>query len=51
MTETIGIAGSGAIATGLAATAAGSGDVVLWARSDASAERATAQIAKLAGRL
>jgi len=49
--ERLGIAGSGAIATGLAVTASVHGDVVLVARSDASAERATATIAKLAGRL
>lgn len=48
MTETIGIAGSGAIATGLAASAAVNGDVVLVARSVASAERARAAIDKLA---
>ena len=40
MNERLGIAGSGAIATGLARAAAGHGDVVLWARSHASAERA-----------
>lgn len=51
MDERLGIAGSGAIATGLAVTASVHGDVVLVARSDASAERATATIAKLAGRL
>ena len=33
--ERLGIAGSGAIACGLAATAAQHGDVLLWARSDA----------------
>jgi 3-hydroxybutyryl-CoA dehydrogenase len=42
MNERLGIAGSGAIATGLARTAAGHGDVVLWARSHQSAERAVA---------
>lgn len=47
MTETIGIAGAGAIATGLAAAAAAHGDVVLVARSEASAERARERIAKL----
>jgi 3-hydroxyacyl-CoA dehydrogenase len=40
MNERLGIAGSGAIATGLARAAAGHGDVVLWARSDESAARA-----------
>ena len=38
--EQLGIAGSGAIACGLAVTAAARGDVVVWARSDASAQRA-----------
>jgi 3-hydroxybutyryl-CoA dehydrogenase len=40
MNERLGIAGSGAIATGLARAAAPHGDVVLWARSDDSATRA-----------
>jgi 3-hydroxybutyryl-CoA dehydrogenase len=39
MNERLGIAGSGAIATGLAHAAAPHGDVVLWARSDESARR------------
>ena len=39
--ETLGIVGSGTIATGLARLASDHGDVVLWARSDASAKRAT----------
>ena len=51
MQERLGIAGSGAIACGLAATAARHGDVLLLARSDASAERATASIAKPCGKL
>lgn len=38
--ERLGIIGSGTIARGLARTAAEHGDVVLWARSDESAERA-----------
>src|SRR3954454_11320588 len=38
--ERIGIAGSGRIACGLATVAADHGHVVLWARSDGSAERA-----------
>ena len=38
--ERLGIAGSGAIACGLAAVAAPQGEVVLWARSEASATRA-----------
>ena len=40
MQEKLGIAGSGAIACGLAATAARAGEVMLWARSDESADRA-----------
>jgi 3-hydroxybutyryl-CoA dehydrogenase len=39
--ERLGIAGSGAIACGLAKTAAEHGEVVLWARSGDSAERAS----------
>jgi 3-hydroxyacyl-CoA dehydrogenase len=42
MHELLGIAGSGAIATGLGRLAGGLGDAVLWARSEASAERARA---------
>lgn len=51
MNEKLGIAGSGAIATGLAATASVLGDVVLVARSEASAERARTTVEKLCGRL
>ena len=51
MEERLGIAGSGAIACGLAATAAQHGDVVLWARSDSSAERARGAVAKWCGKL
>ncbi|MCK9250220.1 MAG: 3-hydroxyacyl-CoA dehydrogenase family protein [Solirubrobacteraceae bacterium] len=51
MSETVAIAGSGTIATGLAVTAARHADVVLWARSDASADRARAAIAKQGGKL
>ena len=40
MKERIGIVGSGAVATGIAKAAADHGDVVLWARSEASADRA-----------
>jgi len=47
-TERIGIAGAGAIATGLARLAAERGDVVLWARSDASAKRASTVIEDVA---
>jgi len=43
-TEDLGIAGSGAIACGLAAVAAGRGPVVLWARSAGSADRARARL-------
>lgn len=48
--EKLGVVGSGAIASGLAATAAQSGDVVLWARSQASADRARATIDKTVSR-
>lgn len=51
MKETVGIAGSGAIACGLAATVAQHGDVLLWARSKESAERARATVDKICGRL
>jgi 3-hydroxybutyryl-CoA dehydrogenase len=42
--ERIGIVGSGAVATGLARAAAERGDVVLWARSEESAERARERV-------
>src|SRR4051794_36246570 len=52
MQERLGIAGSGAIACGLAATAARfSSEVLLWARSDKSAERARATVDRICGRL
>ncbi len=51
MEERLGVAGSGAIACGLAATAARHGDVLLWARSEDSAGRARAVIDKICGRL
>jgi 3-hydroxybutyryl-CoA dehydrogenase len=51
MNETLGIAGSGAIACGLAASAARHGEVLLWARSDASMERSRAKIDDICGRL
>lgn len=51
MGEKLGIAGSGAIATGLAACATTTPGHVLWARSDASAARATKAIAKACERL
>ncbi len=46
MHERLAIAGSGTIASGLAAVAAAQGDVLLWARTDASAERARQSVAK-----
>jgi 3-hydroxybutyryl-CoA dehydrogenase len=49
--EKLGIAGSGAIATGLAACATRSPGHLLWARSDASAARATKAIAKACDKL
>jgi 3-hydroxybutyryl-CoA dehydrogenase len=51
MSEHIGIAGSGAIACGLAVVAARHGQVVLWARSEASRDRARATIDKTAAKL
>ncbi|MDQ3677040.1 MAG: 3-hydroxyacyl-CoA dehydrogenase NAD-binding domain-containing protein [Actinomycetota bacterium] len=51
MGERLGIAGSGAIATGLAACATRTDGHLLWARSDASAGRATKAIAKACERL
>ena len=51
MEEKLGIAGSGAIATGLAACATRTNGHVLWARSEASAERAMKAIAKACERL
>jgi 3-hydroxybutyryl-CoA dehydrogenase len=47
LTERLGIAGAGAIACGLAATAARAGKVMLWARSGMSADRARAHVDKL----
>ncbi len=47
MQERLGIAGSGTIACGLAAAAARHGEVLLWARSEESADRARGSIAKL----
>ena len=41
------MAGSGAIACGIAAVAARSGPVILWARSEASARRASERVGKL----
>jgi 3-hydroxybutyryl-CoA dehydrogenase len=47
VSERVGIAGTGAIACGLAAVAAQRGQVVVWARSDRSAERADARVRSL----
>ena len=47
-TERIGIVGAGAIATGLARLAADRGDVLMWARSEASAKRASTVIEDMA---
>jgi 3-hydroxybutyryl-CoA dehydrogenase len=47
VSEAVGIAGSGAIACGLAAVAAQQGHVVVWARSDDSARRAEDKVSKL----
>ncbi len=46
MNERLGIAGAGTIACGLAVSASRLGDVLLWARSDSSAERARATVDK-----
>jgi 3-hydroxybutyryl-CoA dehydrogenase len=47
VSERVGIAGTGAIACGLAAVAAQRGQVVVWARSDRSAEKADAKVREL----
>jgi 3-hydroxybutyryl-CoA dehydrogenase len=47
VSERVGIAGSGAIACGLAAVAAQRGPVVVWARSDDSAENAIRTVRRL----
>jgi 3-hydroxybutyryl-CoA dehydrogenase len=49
MDETLGILGTGTIACGLAAAAAQHGEVVLWARSDASADRARGRVERACG--
>ena len=51
MRESFGIAGSGTIACGLAASAAQHGDVVMWVRSEDSARRAETRLEKAFGRL
>jgi 3-hydroxybutyryl-CoA dehydrogenase len=49
--ERVGIAGSGVIACGLAVAAAEQDEVLLWARSDDSAERARASVTKTCSKL
>ena len=49
--ERLGIAGAGAIACGLAATAAQRGQVLMWARSDRSADRARQSVEKICSKL
>jgi 3-hydroxybutyryl-CoA dehydrogenase len=51
VSKRLGIAGSGAIACGLAATAAHHGPVLLLARSESSADRARASVEKTLSRL
>lgn len=51
MTETLGIAGSGTIACGLAAVGSTAGEVLLWARSEESAGRARAAVDKACAKL
>jgi len=51
VSERLAIAGSGAIACGLAAVAATRGPVSVWARSDGSCERATAKVNALCEKL
>jgi 3-hydroxybutyryl-CoA dehydrogenase len=49
--ERLGIAGSGTIGCGLAATAARHGEVLLWARTEGSAQRAQASISRNCAKL
>src|SRR3954447_13644242 len=51
MLEQLGIAGSGTIACGLAATAAQHGDVVMWVRSEEAAQRASGRLERTFDRL
>ena len=51
MNEKLGIAGSGTIACGLAAVASADTEVILWARSPESANRAQISVEKSCGRL
>jgi 3-hydroxybutyryl-CoA dehydrogenase len=50
LSERVGIAGTGAIACGLAAVAAQRGPVLVWARSDGSADRASRRVQQLCER-
>jgi 3-hydroxybutyryl-CoA dehydrogenase len=51
LSERVGIAGSGVIACGLAVAAAEQEEVLLWARSDDSADRARARVIKTCSKL
>ena len=51
MSERLAIAGSGAIACGLAAVAAGRGHVTVFARSDGSCDKAQAKLETLCSKL
>lgn len=51
MTDTIGIAGTGAIACGLAVTATRTSDVIVWARSGESASNARTRVDSICERL
>ncbi|HWI22275.1 MAG TPA: 3-hydroxyacyl-CoA dehydrogenase NAD-binding domain-containing protein [Baekduia sp.] len=51
MADTIGIAGTGQIATGLAVAATRRGDVIVWARSEDSLERGRSRIEVVCKRL
>ena len=51
MLERVGIAGSGVIACGLAVAASEHEEVLLWARSEDSADRARARVAKTCAKL
>ncbi|HEY6396847.1 MAG TPA: 3-hydroxyacyl-CoA dehydrogenase family protein [Solirubrobacteraceae bacterium] len=51
MQERLGIAGAGVVACGLAVTAAAKGDVLLWARSESSADRARGTVARTCAKL
>jgi 3-hydroxybutyryl-CoA dehydrogenase len=49
--ERLGIAGAGTIAVGLAVAATRVGEVLLWARSDESAQRARARVSRVCAKL